>query len=134
MAFFDFPLEQLTNYRPERYEAADFDTFWQTTLVEARQHTLDPQFEPVDYGLKAQESFDVTFNGFAGQPIKGWLMLPRQHQDRLPCVVEYIGYGGGRGFPTDWLLWSSLGYAHLIMDTRGQGSSWLKGDTADNGA
>jgi cephalosporin-C deacetylase len=46
-------------------------------------------------------------------------------------VVEYIGYGGGRGFPTDWLLWSSAGYAHLVMDTRGQGSNWLKGDTPD---
>jgi cephalosporin-C deacetylase len=46
-------------------------------------------------------------------------------------VVEYIGYGGGRGFPTDWLLWASAGYAHLVMDTRGQGSAWLKGDTPD---
>jgi cephalosporin-C deacetylase len=46
-------------------------------------------------------------------------------------MVEYIGYGGGRGFPTDWLLWSSAGYAHLIMDTRGQGSAWRKGDTPD---
>jgi cephalosporin-C deacetylase len=46
-------------------------------------------------------------------------------------VVEYIGYGGGRGFPTDWLLWSSVGYAHLVMDTRGQGSAWQKGDTPD---
>jgi cephalosporin-C deacetylase len=46
-------------------------------------------------------------------------------------VVEFIGYGGGRGFPTDWLLWSSAGFAHLVMDTRGQGSAWLKGDTPD---
>jgi cephalosporin-C deacetylase len=46
-------------------------------------------------------------------------------------VVEYIGYGGGRGFPTNWLLWSAAGYAHLVMDTRGQGSTWLAGDTPD---
>ena len=46
-------------------------------------------------------------------------------------MVEYIGYGGGRGFPTDWLLWSSAGYAHLVMDTRGQGSAWRNGDTPD---
>jgi cephalosporin-C deacetylase len=46
-------------------------------------------------------------------------------------VVEFIGYGGGRGFVHDWLLWSSLGYAHLVMDTRGQGSAWRQGDTPD---
>jgi cephalosporin-C deacetylase len=46
-------------------------------------------------------------------------------------VVEYIGYGSGRGFPLDWLVWSSVGFAHLVMDTRGQGSAGLKGDTPD---
>jgi cephalosporin-C deacetylase len=28
-------------------------------------------------------------------------------------------------------VWASAGYAHLIMDTRGQGSTWSKGDTPD---
>jgi len=134
MAFFDLSREQLTTYRPDRYEADDFDAFWQATLTEARQHPLSARFAPVDYGLKAQETFDVSFAGFAGQEIKAWLLLPRQRIGQLPCVVEYIGYGGGRGFPTDWLLWSSLGYAHLVMDTRGQGSAWQKGDTPDNSA
>ena len=46
-------------------------------------------------------------------------------------VVEYIGYGGGRGLPIDWLLCASAGYAHFVMDTRGQGSAWSKGDTPD---
>ena len=73
----------------------------------------------------------MTFAGYGGQPIKGWLLLPRDRSGPLPCVVEYIGYGGGRGFPTDWLLWSSAGYAHLVMDTRGQGSAWRNGDTPD---
>jgi cephalosporin-C deacetylase len=134
MAFFDLPLSQLRDYRPERVEPADFDAFWGATLAEARQHSLAATFTPVDYGLKAHESFDVTYAGFDGQPIKGWLNLPRQRQGKLPCVVEYIGYGGGRGFPTDWLLWSSVGYAHFVMDTRGQGGNWQKGDTPDNQA
>jgi hypothetical protein len=66
-----------------------------------------------------------------GQPVKGWLILPSQRTGKLPCVVEYIGYGGGRSFPTDWLLWASAGYAHFVMDTRGQGSAWSAGDTPD---
>ncbi len=132
MSFFDLPLDQLRTYLPERDEPANFDAFWQQTLAEVRQVPLNPVYQPVDYGLATVEVFDVTFNGYGGQPIKGWLMLPRHRSGRLPCVVEYIGYGGGRGFPSDWLLWSSAGYAHLVMDTRGQGSAWLKGDTPDN--
>jgi len=131
MAVFDFPLEQLIPYRPPREEPVDFDAFWQSTLAEARQQPLEVRFEPVDCGLQAQDVFDVTYAGFGGQPVKGWLLLPRQRSGRLPCVVEYIGYGGGRGFPIDWLLWSSVGFAHLVMDTRGQGSVWRTGDTPD---
>ncbi len=131
MAIFDLPLEQLKTYLPTRQEPPDFDAFWQSTLAEARVYPLNATFEKVDYGLVAQETFDVTFNGFGGQSIKGWLILPKQRSGKLPCVVEYIGYGGGRSFPIDWLLWSSAGYAHFIMDTRGQGSSWSPGDTPD---
>jgi len=128
---FDMPLEELKTYLPPRQEPSDFDVFWERTLVEARSFPLDPVFTPVDYGLRTVEAFDVTFNGYGGQPVKGWLLFPRHRQGPLPCVVEYIGYGGGRGFPFDWLVWSSVGYAHLVMDTRGQGSVWRQGDTPD---
>jgi cephalosporin-C deacetylase len=131
MPFFDLPLEELRNYRPERVEPADFDAFWANTLKETRQHPLNAKFEQVDYGLRAVETFDVTFSGYGGQPIKGWFLLPRHRSSALPCIVEFIGYGGGRGFPVNWLAWVSAGYAHLVMDTRGQGSSWLNGDTPD---
>jgi cephalosporin-C deacetylase len=131
MAFFDLSLIELKTYCPDRDEPADFDAFWGTTLEAARTFPLNAAFERVDYGLVAQETFDVTFNGFGGQPVKGWLILPSQRQGKLPCIVEYIGYGGGRNFPIDWLLWSSAGYAHFVMDTRGQGSAWSAGDTPD---
>jgi cephalosporin-C deacetylase len=131
MAFIDLPFDELQRYRPERSEPADFDAFWQATLSEARAFPLRAQFAPVEAGLRAVETFDVTFAGYGGQPIKGWFLLPRQRAGLLPCVIEYIGYGGGRGFIHDWLLWSSLGYAHFVMDTRGQGSSWRQGDTPD---
>ncbi|WP_026371079.1 acetylxylan esterase [Kallotenue papyrolyticum] len=131
MAIFDLPLDQLRTYLPARDEPADFDSFWQQTLAEARAHPLAARFEPIASDLTTLEVFDVTFNGYGGHPIKGWLILPRRRDAALPCVVEYIGYGGGRGLPIDWLLWASAGYAHLVMDTRGQGSSWLRGDTPD---
>lgn len=131
MPYSDLPLDQLQAYKPARSEAPDFDAFWQSTLSEARQFPINAIFTPVNTKLKMVEAFDVTFNGFGGQPIKGWLILPRSRSGKIPCVVEYIGYGGGRGFAIDWLLWATAGYAHFIMDTRGQGSSWKQGDTAD---
>lgn len=131
MPLFDLPLEQLQTYLPPRTEPPDFDTFWADTLAEARRHPLNARFELASFGLRTVEAFDVTFNGYGRQPIKGWLLLPVNRPSTLPCVVEYIGYGGGRGFPTDWLLWSSAGFAHLVMDTRGQGSAWRPGSTPD---
>jgi cephalosporin-C deacetylase len=132
MALFDKPLAELRRYKPRRDEPRDFDAFWNRTLAEARRHPLNATFQRVEAGLTTIESFDVTFAGFGGQPIKAWLNLPRQRTGKLPCVVSYLGYGGGRGFPTDWLLWASAGYAELVMDTRGQGSGWGKGDTPDD--
>lgn len=140
MAIFDLALSELQTYLPAREEPADFDSFWQSTLDEARAFPLNATFEKVDYGLVAQETFDVTFSGFGGHPVKGWLVLPTVKAKHtlsgtsaspLPCVVEFIGYGGGRSFAIDWLLWASAGYAHFVMDTRGQGSTWSAGDTPD---
>ena len=132
--YFDMPLEQLRTYLPKREEPQDFDSFWADTLAQARQSPLEARFEPVSTDLRLVDVFDVTYNGFGGQPIKGWFLLPRARSGPLPCVVEYIGYGGGRGHPYDWLLWSNAGYAHFVMDNRGQGTNWRGGNTPDLGA
>lgn len=131
MPFVDMPLEELEAYRPAVTEPDDFDAFWQTTLADAREHPLNPTFAPVDADLRTLDVFDVTFSGWGGQPIKGWFLAPRGASGPLPCVAQYIGYGGGRAFPINWIDWPSLGYAHLVMDTRGQGSGWTAGDTPD---
>jgi len=129
--YFDLPLDQLQTYFPARTEPDDFDEFWNETLSQTRKFPLNVRFEHVETGLKFLEVYDVTYNGYGGQSIKGWFVLPSYHPEPLACVVEYIGYGGGRGHPYDWLLWGNIGYAHLIMDVRGQGSTWRSGDTPD---
>lgn len=76
----------------------------------------------------------MTFRGWGGQPVKAWLMLPKARSGPLPAVVQYIGYNGGRGIPYSWLTWSALGYAHLVMDNRGQGGGGKNtADTPDIG-
>jgi cephalosporin-C deacetylase len=129
--YFDLPLEQLKQYLPPRSEPDDFDGFWNEALSLTRKFPLDACFEPINTGLKFLDVYDVTYNGYGGQPIKGWFLLPRERSTALACVVEFIGYGGGRGHPFDWLLWSNVGYAHFVMDVRGQGSTWRSGDTPD---
>ncbi|MFF8404346.1 acetylxylan esterase [Streptomyces sp. NPDC015684] len=132
MPLFDLPLDELRDYRSESTEPEGFDAFWDTTLQEARAHELGPRFERVESGLSTVEVYDVTFAGFGGHPVKGWLRLPAGATEPLPLVVEFLGYGGGRGLPHENLLWASSGRAHFLMDTRGQGSAWGGGGgTAD---
>ena len=132
MPRFDLPLDELREYRPVVAEPEDFDTFWAETIAEARLAGGHPSLVAADSGLSEVEVFDVTFPGFGGEPVKAWFMVPRGRAGRLPTVVEYNGYGGGRGFPHERLAWVTAGYAYLFMDTRGQGSVWGSGgETAD---
>ncbi|AUZ88206.1 acetylxylan esterase [Arthrobacter sp. TmT3-37] len=131
MPQFDLPLSQLRSYLPDRDEPADYDAFWDKTLAEQRTHAASPSFEEVDAGYTQLVTEDVTFAGYDGQPVKGWLLTPRHLPGPLPTVVTYIGYGGGRGLLGEWTGLPSAGFAHFVMDLRGQGSGHRPGDTAD---
>ncbi|CAG7646200.1 acetylxylan esterase [Actinacidiphila bryophytorum] len=131
MPYADLPLDQLRGHLSESVEPADFDAFWAGTLSEARAHGEPPAFTRVDSGLSLIETYDVRFPGFKGQPIAGWLHLPAGTTQPLPCVVQYIGYGGGRGLAHENTLWAAAGFATLVMDTRGQGSHVSVGVTPD---
>ncbi|MEV6342630.1 acetylxylan esterase [Actinoplanes sp. NPDC051851] len=131
MALFDLPLPELRTYRSATPEPAGFEEFWSGTLDDARKVAAPVRLTEVRTPLRGITTYDVTFTGFAGQPIKAWLNLPSWASAPLPIAVEFIGYGGGRGLPIDWLTWAAAGYAHLVMDTRGQGGRWRGGDTPD---
>ena len=133
MPLFDFPLDQLRRYTSDVTPPRDLAEFWDATLGEARAFPLDATFEPVENYLTLIDTFDVTFAGYGGAPVKGWLHLPaaREPGARLPVVVQYIGYSGGRGLVNQDTRWAQAGYAHFIMDTRGQGYGGVVGDTPD---
>ena len=131
MAQSDLPIDELRAYTPALRVPADMATFWASTLAEARRHDLAVVCQPVDNGLAVIDTFDVTYAGFGGSPIRAWLHLPATRRGPLPAIVEYVGYGGGRGLAHERVLWAAAGYAHLVMDTRGQGSNWIVGDTPD---
>ena len=132
MALFDLNLEMLRDYRPVIDEPADFDGFWASTLAQARLRPTPAMFDPVANGLALVRTDHVTFAGFEGQPVHAWLHLPAGGTEHpLPCVVQFVGYGGGRGLAHENILWAVAGYAHLVVDTRGQGAGWSVGQTPD---
>ncbi|MCB7137007.1 acetylxylan esterase [Cellulosimicrobium marinum] len=139
MPHFDLPLADLEAYEPAIPEPDDLDVFWAGTLAESRTAGGDlaetVRLERVETGLGLVVVDDVTFPGFGGHPIRAWLVRPADaaravetgERDPLPVVVEFIGYGGGRGRPHEHLTWANAGFAHLVVDTRGQGSRWGSG-------
>jgi cephalosporin-C deacetylase len=128
---FDLPLDELRDYRPDIAEPTDLRQFWQSTLDDASAHDLDVTCIPYESPLRTVDVIDVRFSGYGGQRVAAWLLLPRHRPAPLPCIVQYVGYGGGRGMPHEWLTWSAMGFAHLVMDTRGQGSTHHRGVTPD---
>lgn len=125
----DAALSELRAYRSAQTVPDDFDEFWSQTIAAARAAGGPVTRRLVDTGLVGIDVFDLTFPGYGGHPIRAWLRLPRMRDRTLPAIVHFTGYGAGRGAPIDDLLFSAAGYAHLVMDTRGQGD----GRTVDPG-
>jgi cephalosporin-C deacetylase len=127
MPRFDLSLAELRDYLPTVAEPHDFDEFWARTLAEARALDRAPVVRREPSPMTLVESYSVEFAGFGGDPVLGWLLLPAGGTGALPTIVEFNGYGGGRGLPHERLQWVNAGYAYFFMDTRGQGSNWGTG-------
>ncbi|GAA2725218.1 acetylxylan esterase [Cellulomonas aerilata] len=126
MPLTDLPLADLRTYSPDLAEPDDLDDFWAATLSESRALGAAPVLAPVDTPVRELVVEDLTFPGFAGEPVRAWVVRPPAPGPH-PCVVEYLGYNGGRGVPGEKLQWAAAGYVHVVMDTRGQGSGWGSG-------
>lgn len=122
MAFFDLAQDQLVDYRPQVAEPDGFEQFWDEQVHQLRQQDRQVQCEPVDNHQSLVEASDVTFTGADGTRVHAWLLTPAGATGPLPTVVEYIGYGGSRGWPTA-TPYVAAGFAQLVMDSRGQGIS-----------
>ena len=131
MVLFDMPQPELELYRPDVAEPADFAEFWRKQLADAAAHSLEATFTPAVSVLRHADVFDVSFRGYGGDAIRGWLQVPHRLATHPATIVEFIGYGGGRGLPHEWLSYSTAGHVHFVMDSRGQGGNWRGSDTAD---
>jgi cephalosporin-C deacetylase len=134
MPWFDLPEEQLKDYRTGTLEPDGLDRWWRARLDEARAAAREPAVTRYEAGTYAPvEVYDAEFSGAGGDRIKAWYLLPGGGMAAgTQTVVKFIGYGGGRGGPAEHLLLPALGYALLVMDTRGQGGRWTTGATGDH--
>ena len=132
MPLTDLTHSELLAFRPEVQEPADFDAFWERTIAEARAAGGVPELTPADSPVTQLRIDDLVFPGFGGEPVRAWVSRPLHDDGPLPAVVQYQGYGGGRGLPGENVAWALAGYVHVFVDTRGQGSGWGSGgDTPD---
>ena len=135
MPWYDLPLEQLREYRTGTAEPAGLDEWWSARLGEARASAERPRVTRYEAGVYGPlEVHDVEFSGARGDRIRGWYLRPPgsiSGSGPVPVVVKFIGYGGGRGTPTEHTTLPAAGYAVLVMDTRGQGGRWSTGATGD---
>jgi cephalosporin-C deacetylase len=132
MPWYDLPLEQLREYRTSTAEPEGLDEWWAGRLATARELAKPVTLSRHEPGLYGPvEVYDAEFSGANGDRIKAWYITPG-HGTVDTIVVTFIGYGGGRGAPSEHILLPALGYAVLVMDTRGQGGRWTFGATGDS--
>lgn len=134
MPWYDLPLEQLREYRTQTAEPAGLDNWWARRVADARALAGPLKLTRHDPDLyEPLEVYDAEFSGAGGDRIRGWFLKPAAGRGRTspPVVVQFIGYGGGRGAPSEHMMLPALGYCLLVMDSRGQGGRWTIGATGD---
>jgi cephalosporin-C deacetylase len=127
----DLAEPELSAYTSAVTPPADLESFWNRTLSEARAMAWPTTSTAVATGLRLVTTFDVTFSGYDGDPVRAWYHRPADTDAPLPVIVNFQGYGGGRGLPHQISHWVAAGYACVEVDTRGQGSGHTPGDTPD---
>jgi cephalosporin-C deacetylase len=127
MPSIDMPLDRLREYRPGLYREKDFESFWKTTIDEAKGQPLAVELTPYDLPARAVECFSLRFDGFKGGKIAGWYLRPKTPGPH-PALCMYHGYSMRAARPMDMLPFAAQGISVLSMDTRGQNG--LSQDTA----
>jgi cephalosporin-C deacetylase len=132
MPWYDLPLERLREYRTQTAEPPGLDEWWAKRLDDARALARPFELHPYQQAdlYRPLEVYDAEFSGAGGDRIRAWYIKPAAIENP-PVVVRFIGYGGGRALPSDHTLLPALGYALLVMDSRGQGGRWSSGATGD---
>ncbi len=122
-------IEELYNFRPVSEPPEGHEAFWERTTKEAIGHAFPSTRVETENPMTGMTTYDVEFEGFAGTPIRGTLMLPSFLEGPYPCLLTFPGYTGGKGMPETYARWVLMGVAVFAVDVRGQGGE--TGNTLD---
>jgi cephalosporin-C deacetylase len=130
MSWYDLPLERLREYRTQTAEPPELDEWWAKRLNDARALARPIELHPYQADIyRPLEVYGAEFSGSGGDRIRAWYIKPTASASP-PVVVRFISYGG-RGLPSEHTLLPALGYALLVMDSRGQRGRWSTGAADD---
>lgn len=129
MGYLQERIAELEAYLPPLTRREDFDDFWARTLEQAHSVPLEGECARVDYPAQAVAVYDISYNGFDQTRIHGWLIVPTfLRKEKYPLMVQYHGFNGSRGVPSDHMAFVVLGCAVLAVDCREQ--SGITGNSA----
>ncbi len=122
MGYLQEKIAELEAYLPPLTRRPDFEEFWQETRRRALSVPLEAKVEKIDHPAAAMDVYDVSYCGFDSTRISAWLIVPRfVKREKLPCMVQFHGFTGSRGAPSDHMAFAALGCAVLALDCREQG-------------
>lgn len=121
MPLIDMPLKELKEYKGLNPRPADFDSYWDTALIEMK--SVDPRIEFVSChtSSKNTEYFDLYFTGVGGARIHSKYLRPKNIDKPLPAVLMFHGYAGDSGDWFGYQSWVNNGFCVAALDCRGQG-------------
>jgi len=119
MPSIDMPLEQLRQYKPALYRQEDFQSFWESTLTEAKKQPSNAELIPYVLPMRGVECFAVRFDGFKGGGWRAGYVRP-EGRGQYPGLCVYHGYSQRGTRPLEMLAYAAQGICVLSMDCRGQ--------------
>ena len=118
--------QELAEYLPPLTRQPDFERFWEQALCEGMAVPLCASRRQAENFLNSITVFQISFHGFDKTPVAGYFVVPKNHSEKLSCIVMYHGFGGKKPEPYSLLPYTDLGYCVLAIDVRGQ-----SGETGD---
>lgn len=124
---FDFPFEQLADYKGMNPKPNDFDQFWASGLNEIRESSPKIELIPSDFRTSFCECFDMYFTGVRGARVHSKLLRPIPAKSPQPAILMFHGYTSNSGDWHEKLGYVAQGFTVAALDCRGQGG--LSNDT-----
>lgn len=101
---------------------ADFDDFWETKKQKVLAYEPSVKVKWIKFPVPAVEVGEIELISWDGTPLKGFIIKPKG-VTKSSILCSFHGLTGHKGFPTDFLKWTTLGLTVVSFDVRGQGGS-----------